>query len=159
MLTVPKLKCLFCRDVSPAHSCPLGLRGSASSPADVRRKFCIQSRAYCEKQRKIAGFRSVPGQADPRPWSYARGFAVQRLYRELDAKKLKKFRPPACYLTNEGGCPCGEPIIGIPFYLASVELSQLEKDTNDLEDAREVMMDYGTKRDTTPPCCRACRRS
>ena len=84
---------------------------------------------------------------------------VQRLYRELDAKKLKKFRPPACYLTNEGGCPCGEPIIGIPFYLASVELSQLEKDTNDLEDAREVMMDYGTKRDTTPPCCRACRRS
>ena len=84
---------------------------------------------------------------------------VQRLYRELDAKKLKKFRPPACYLTNEGGCPCGEPIIGIPFYLASVELSQVEKDTNDLEDVREVMMDYGTKRDTTPPCCRACRRS
>ena len=64
---------------------------------------------------------------------------VQQLYRELEAKKLTKFRP-AVYLTDEWGCPSGEPIIGIPFYLAHPALAQLEKETNDLEDAREVMM-------------------
>jgi hypothetical protein len=64
---------------------------------------------------------------------------VEQLYRELDAKGLSKFRP-SCYLTDEWGCPSGEPIIGIPFYLAAAELAQLEKDTRDLEDAREIMM-------------------
>jgi len=64
---------------------------------------------------------------------------VQQLYRELESKKLTKFRP-AVYLTDEWGCPSGEPVIGIPFYLAHAELAQLEKETNDLEDAREVMM-------------------
>jgi len=64
---------------------------------------------------------------------------VQQLYRELEAKGLTKFRP-ACYLTDEWGCPSGEPIIGIPFYLADAALSQLEKETHDLEDAREIMM-------------------
>ena len=64
---------------------------------------------------------------------------VQRLYRELESKKLMKFHP-ACYLTDEWGCPSGEPVIGIPFYLASPELAQLEKENNDLEDAREIMM-------------------
>lgn len=64
---------------------------------------------------------------------------VQQLYRELESKKLIKFRP-AVYLTDEWGCPSGEPIIGIPFYLAHPQLAQLEKEANDLEDAREVMM-------------------
>jgi Putative zinc-binding metallo-peptidase len=64
---------------------------------------------------------------------------VEQLYRELEAKGLTKFRP-ACYLTDEWGCPSGEPIIGIPFYLADAALSQLEKETHDLEDAREIMM-------------------
>jgi len=64
---------------------------------------------------------------------------VQRLYRELESKKLMKFHP-ACYLTDEWGCPSGEPVIGIPFYLAHPELAQLEKETNDLEDAHEIMM-------------------
>jgi Putative zinc-binding metallo-peptidase len=64
---------------------------------------------------------------------------VQQLYRELERKKLIKFRPPV-YLTDEWGCPSGEPIIGIPFYLADPQLAQLEKETNDLEDAREIMM-------------------
>jgi hypothetical protein len=64
---------------------------------------------------------------------------VQQLYRELDAKGLTKFHP-ACYLTDEWGCPSGEPIIGIPFYLADAALSELEKETHDLEDAREIMM-------------------
>jgi hypothetical protein len=64
---------------------------------------------------------------------------VQQLYRELDRKGLKKFRP-LCYLTDEWGCPSGEPVIGIPFYLANPKLARLEKEMNDLEDAREIMM-------------------
>ena len=64
---------------------------------------------------------------------------VEQLYRELEAKGLTKFRP-AVYLTDEWGCPSGEPIIGIPFYLANAALAQLEKETHDLEDAREIMM-------------------
>jgi len=64
---------------------------------------------------------------------------VQQLYRELERKGLKKFKP-LCYLTDEWGCPSGEPVIGIPFYLADPKLSRLEKEMNDLEDARQVMM-------------------
>ena len=63
---------------------------------------------------------------------------VQRLYRELEEKKIMKFRP-ACYLTDEWGCPSGEPVIGIPFYLARPDLAQIEKENNDLEDSREIM--------------------
>ena len=64
---------------------------------------------------------------------------VEQLYRELEAKGLTKFRP-ACYLTDEWGCPSGEPIIGIPFYLAHAGLTQLEKQAHDLEEPREIMM-------------------
>ncbi len=64
---------------------------------------------------------------------------VQQLYRELESKKLVKFRP-ACYLSDEWSCPSGEPVIGIPFYLADTGLSLLEKERNDLEDSREIMM-------------------
>jgi hypothetical protein len=64
---------------------------------------------------------------------------VQQLYRELDRKGLKKFRP-LCYLSDEWGCPSGEPVIGIPFYLANPKLARLEKEMNDLEDAREIML-------------------
>ena len=64
---------------------------------------------------------------------------VQQLYRELDRKSLRKFRP-LCYLTDEWGCPSGEPVIGIPFYLADPKLAMLEKEMNDLEDSREIMM-------------------
>ena len=64
---------------------------------------------------------------------------VEQLYGELEAKGLTKFRP-ACYLTDEWGCPSGEPIIGIPFYLAHAGLAQLERETNELEGAREIMM-------------------
>jgi hypothetical protein len=64
---------------------------------------------------------------------------VQQLYRELERKGLKRFRP-LCYLTDEWGCPSGEPVIGIPFYLANPKLSGLEKEMNDLEDRREIMM-------------------
>ncbi len=64
---------------------------------------------------------------------------VEQLYRELEAKGLSKFRP-ACYLTDEWGCPSGEPVIGIPFYLAHAALAQLEEETRDLEGAHEIMM-------------------
>jgi len=64
---------------------------------------------------------------------------VQQLYRELEQKGLMKFRP-LCYLTDEWGCPSGEPVIGIPFYLANADLAHLEREMNDLEDAREIMM-------------------
>jgi hypothetical protein len=64
---------------------------------------------------------------------------VHQLYRELDRKGLTKFRP-VCYLTDEWGCPDGQPVIGIPFYLAEPRLSRLERAMNDLEDEREIMM-------------------
>ncbi len=64
---------------------------------------------------------------------------VQGLYRELERKGLKYFRPP-CYLTDEWGCPSGEPIIGIPFYLADPKLVELEKVIDDVEDEREIRM-------------------
>jgi hypothetical protein len=64
---------------------------------------------------------------------------VQQLYRELEQKRITKFRP-GVYLTDEWGCPSGEPVIGIPFYLASSDLGQIEKENNDLESDREVMM-------------------
>jgi len=64
---------------------------------------------------------------------------VLRLYKELERKGLKCFRP-RCYLTDEWGCPDQEPVIGIPFYLADRKLADLEKRMNDLEDEREIMM-------------------
>jgi len=63
---------------------------------------------------------------------------VQQLYLELEQKKIIKFRPPV-YLTDEWGCPSGEPTIGIPFYLARPDLAQIESEHNDLEDSREIM--------------------
>jgi len=64
---------------------------------------------------------------------------VQQLYKELDDKGLKKFRPQF-YLTDEWGCPNMEPVIGIPFYLADPKLQRLESEMNDIEDARQIMM-------------------
>jgi hypothetical protein len=64
---------------------------------------------------------------------------VQRLHGELERKGLRKFRP-SCYLTDEWGCPDGQPVIGIPFYLADPKLARLEREMNDLEDDREIMM-------------------
>jgi hypothetical protein len=63
---------------------------------------------------------------------------VRQLYKELLRKGLVNFRP-VCYLSDEWGCPDGEPVIGIPFYLADPKLAALERDMNDLEDEREIM--------------------
>ncbi len=64
---------------------------------------------------------------------------VHALYREIERKGLRHFRP-VCYLTDEWGCPSGEPVVGVPFYLADPKLAALERDMNDLEDEREIMM-------------------
>ena len=64
---------------------------------------------------------------------------IHQLYGELERKGLRRFRP-TCYLSDEWGCPSGQPVIGIPFYLANPRLSSLEKLMNDLEDEREIMM-------------------
>ena len=64
---------------------------------------------------------------------------IHELYRELEARGLKAFRP-ACYLSDEWACPDREPIIGIPFYLADAKLAALEDAVNDVEDEREIMM-------------------
>jgi hypothetical protein len=50
---------------------------------------------------------------------------IQRLYTELEEKGII-FRPP-CYLSDEWLTPDGQPIIGIPFYLAHPRLTQLER--------------------------------
>ncbi len=64
---------------------------------------------------------------------------VHQLHRELEGKGLKRYKP-VCYLTDEWGCPDGQPVIGIPFYLADPQLARLERLMNDLEDEREIMM-------------------
>jgi hypothetical protein len=64
---------------------------------------------------------------------------VEQLFKELDAKGLKHFRP-AFYLTSEWGCPSEEPVIGVPFYLADRRLGAIESALNDLESEREIMM-------------------
>jgi hypothetical protein len=64
---------------------------------------------------------------------------VEQLFKELEAKGLKHFRP-AFYLTSEWGCPSEEPIIGVPFYLADPRLGAIESSVNDIENEREIMM-------------------
>lgn len=64
----------------------------------------------------------------------ALGLSIQNTYLENCINQLNKeladkgllFHPP-CYLADEWLCPDGEPIIGIPFYLAHPRLKQLEK--------------------------------
>ncbi len=50
---------------------------------------------------------------------------VEQLYQELEKKGIK-FKPP-CYLADEWLTPDGEPVIGIPFFLAHPTLMKLEK--------------------------------
>lgn len=64
---------------------------------------------------------------------------VLQLYAEIEKKGLQHFRP-ACYLTDQWGCPSEEPVIGIPFYLADRRLGALESAVNDIENESEIMM-------------------
>jgi len=49
---------------------------------------------------------------------------INQLYRELESKGIQ-FKP-ACYLADEWLTPDGEPVIGIPFFLAHPRLIKLE---------------------------------
>src|SRR6266566_188440 len=57
---------------------------------------------------------------------------VHRLYEELEAAGLHYYRP-LCYFSDEWGCPSGEPVIGIPFYLGDPRVRHIEDAVNDLE--------------------------
>ena len=64
---------------------------------------------------------------------------IRKLYGELDAKGLT-FKPPI-YLSDEWGCPEGVPVIGVPFYLASPNLSRIESEiAENLETPEESAM-------------------
>src|SRR5258705_2139580 len=65
--------------------------------------------------------------------------SVRKLLKEIERKGIRRFQP-GFYLTDEWGCPDGQPVIGIPFYLADPKLARLEREMNDLENAREIMM-------------------
>src|SRR5512143_3075339 len=59
---------------------------------------------------------------------------IARLYSEL-AQAGVDLRPP-CFVSNEWGCPDGQPIIGIPFYLVEPRLHPYEDEhADDVEDA------------------------
>jgi hypothetical protein len=66
---------------------------------------------------------------------------IKKLYDELGLKKLQ-FRP-RYYFTCEGdewGCPDRVPIIGIPFHLADVRLTRIEKEMGyTAYDKRDIM--------------------
>ncbi|MBM4782478.1 MAG: hypothetical protein GQE15_32785 [Archangiaceae bacterium] len=64
---------------------------------------------------------------------------IGQLYEELEAKGISL--RPQCYLSDQWGCPSGVPVIGIPFYLADPQLTQIEDRLGSgAEDEREIMM-------------------
>jgi len=65
--------------------------------------------------------------------------SVEKLRKELVKKGIRCFKA-VVYLTDEWGCPSGEPVIGVPFYLADPQLAKLERSMNDLESEREILM-------------------
>ncbi len=63
---------------------------------------------------------------------------IARLNSEL-AQAGVDLRPP-CFVSNEWGCPDGQPIIGIPFYLVDPRLHAYEDEhADDVEDAERIM--------------------
>ncbi len=66
---------------------------------------------------------------------------VNQLYSELESAGL--VIRPECYFSDEWGCPHGIPLIGIPFYLATKELSALESEMTGSEaETDEEIMKY-----------------
>lgn len=64
--------------------------------------------------------------------------AIETLYKELDKVGIKHH--PQVYLSDSWGCPDGVPVIGIPFYLASEELAEIEKEKiGRIESFEEIM--------------------
>jgi len=50
---------------------------------------------------------------------------ISQLYSELNDRNI--LFHPQCYLADEWVCPDGEPVIGIPFFLAHARLKELER--------------------------------
>src|SRR3979411_2961982 len=65
---------------------------------------------------------------------------VGRLYDEL-AERGIAFRPPV-YLSDQGGCPDGTPLIGVPFYLADERLERIEAEHAGAIESDEKAMGY-----------------
>jgi len=86
----------------------------------------LLSRKICDLSLKIQGTRLEA--------------LIGELYQEMEKAGIS-FRPKT-YLADEWGCPHGVPVIGIPFYLANLELSKLEGELTGIEaeDEAEVMM-------------------
>lgn len=61
--------------------------------------------------------------------------ALEKECVEAGIKKIK----PVCYLTEEWGVPEGDPIIGIPYYLADERLKKLEEDVVEGETEEEIL--------------------
>ena len=67
---------------------------------------------------------------------------IQKLYSELDAKKLP-FKPPYYFTCagNEWGCPDRVPIMGIPFHSADNRLVRIEREMGyTVYDKRDLMI-------------------
>ncbi len=63
---------------------------------------------------------------------------VQRVHEELTAAGID-FRP-SYYVANEWGCPDGQPLIGLPFYLVDPRLHSFEEEhADDLEDDERIL--------------------
>jgi hypothetical protein len=63
---------------------------------------------------------------------------IETLYEELGQAGIT-LRPP-CYVANEWGCPDGQPLIGIPFYLIDPRLHGIEEEyADDLEDDARIL--------------------
>ena len=66
------------------------------------------------------------------------GPLIQKLYEELADKGID-LRPP-CFVANEWGCPDGQPLIGIPFYLVDPRMHAFEEHhADDVEDAVAIL--------------------
>jgi hypothetical protein len=91
------------------------------------------------------------------------GPLVEKLYLEM-AEKGIELRPP-CFVANEWGCPDGQPLIGIPFYLVDPRMHAFEEEhADDLEDASAILaglrheaghaVNYAWRLWTDPEWCR-----
>ena len=118
----------------------------ASRIALRARVFCVtlESKSFARLRKSPARRPGDPDQAHQGARPQARGVSA-RAARPAALPRARAQGPArasarSCYLTDEWGCPSGEPVIGIPFYLADPKLARLEKEMNDLEDEREIMM-------------------
>jgi hypothetical protein len=64
---------------------------------------------------------------------------IERAHEELHALGVD-FRPKY-YVSNEWGCPDGQPLVGIPFYLVDPRFHVFEEEhADDLEDQHQILM-------------------